>query len=137
MTTINIPLTTIAANAQLLTGSQTVPVGDNTYTLSINRNVGTQSLDTQTTASILIWADYSLDGGTTWNPGLDPAQVPHYSTTTISGGPIVIHGAQIEVSGEEVFIPGDVNSTLRRIRAGIDNGSVPVSVSGTLVISAT
>jgi|SRR5579859_6458877 len=135
MSTINIPLTTLTANENLQTGTVPVAVGVTSYTLMVNRNVGTSSLDSTPSADILLWVDYSLDGGTTWNPGMNPGD--RYSTSTILGGPIIVTNkqgvqTQLEQSGETTDIPGDPSSTTRAIRAGLQNGASPVSVSGTL-----
>lgn len=86
MATVNIPLTTLTPGRVVTLPSTQVPVGVTEYTLSVNRNVGIASLDATPSAQIVVAVDYSLDAGATWNPGLDPATAPHYSTSTISGG---------------------------------------------------
>lgn len=144
-TTVNIPLTTLAPNqvvdhTTLPALDSSVPVGVTEYTLAVNRNVGTSSLDTTPSARLVIAVDYSLDGGTTWNPGLDPATTPHYSTSTINGGVIQLTNKQtgqlftVEVSQETTGIPGDPTSSTRRVRASVTNGPATVSVSGSLTI---
>lgn len=129
MPTINIPLRTLAANAVLdssVIPQMTQPVS--TFTdllLVLNRNVGTASLDTTTTATLTITGEWSGDGGTTWNPGIS-ASVP--------GGIIFADKAQT-IRQETSSIEWQWPVTATHVRGSVTNGSVAVSVSGNVTVS--
>jgi hypothetical protein len=130
MATIAIPLTPIAANASLTSAARAIPGGITKASISINRNVGANPLDGAIGSQLTIWQDFSFDGGVTWNPELT---TPHWSTSTAPGGIVMVPvkpsgTVQIEILMEEITIPPGAT----HVRAGIDNGPLPVTVSGTL-----
>lgn len=129
MGTTNIPLVTLSPN-QVINSSvipQLVqPVGSFTdFSLLLNRNVGTASLDTTTTANISLVGEWSSDGGITWNPGI---------SALISGGILFkdkAHTIRQEVSSIEWPWP----SSTTHIRGTVTNGGVAVSVSGSVTLA--
>lgn len=124
MATFNIPLTTLSANQ--VVNIPSTSIGSTTdVVLALNRNVGTASLDTTTTASIALEVDYSTDGGTTFN---------FLMSATVPGGVIFADKAQtirVEVSSIEITFPPSTT----HIKGGVTNGSAAVSVSGSLTTS--
>jgi hypothetical protein len=120
MPTQNIPLSTINAN-QVIGPLTENAVGLTTCTLSLNRNVGSSSLDSQAAGVVgTLLVEWSHDGGSTFSL-LESIGVP--------GGPIFANKAQtirVEVSAIEIdFFPGTTH-----IRGTYTNGANAVSVSG-------
>jgi len=126
-TSIPIPLTTLFANLVLSVPGTPIPTGLTDMVLAINRNVGTNSLDSEPTATFTLTAEISLDGGATWD-GL-------ISGTFVGGVFRDLKGNILEVSALETSLYGDPQSTLRQIRGSFANGPVAVSISGSLTVS--